>query len=90
MLHDIPHLIKLETSVLSNKQQNNLLLEAAIIKYKGGAKNKIRQLHCIIWNYLTLTGGNLQHLHAASLLEVIPHILSSWKIFQYTVDETET
>lgn len=43
MLHDILHLIKLETSVLSNKQQNNLLLEAAIIKYKGGVKNKIRQ-----------------------------------------------
>lgn len=48
MLHDILHLIKLETSELSNKQQNNLLLEAAIIKYKGGVKNKMRQLHCIM------------------------------------------
>lgn len=89
MLHDILHLIKLETSELSNKQQNNLLLEAAIIKYKGGVKNKMRQLHCIMWNYLTLMGGNLQHLHDASPLKVIPRILS-WKIFQYTVSETET
>ena len=53
MPQDTLHLIKLETSVLPHKYQNNLLLEAAVIKYKGGATNKMNYraitgtLHCV-------------------------------------------
>lgn len=80
MLHNIPHLIKLETPVPSNKKTKYFVSKAAIIKYKLGVRNK-KNYQAIIQNCIPLCetfisiNGNLEHLHTATLLEVISHIL---------------